>query len=130
VALLAVAAAAMVPTAATAGPTATKSGVLINYTGPGKLKVAKKIQILLVCSSDCTVQTTTRVKGPGFNDSFNVSGPLTANVPGGPFFQPNGPLLKQMKAEPGKFKIISGATATVAATGQTESVNRAFKLKR
>jgi hypothetical protein len=124
------AAALMVPAAASAGPTATKSGVLINYVGPTKLKVAKKIQITLVCSANCSVQSSTTVKGPRFNDSFDVSGPLTANVPGGPFFNPNGPLLKQMKDEPGKFRVISSVTATNSMTGAVESINRTFKLKR
>jgi hypothetical protein len=129
VAIAGIAAAMMVPAAATAGPTATKSGVLINYVGPAKLKVAKKIQVTLVCSANCNVQSTTTVKGPGFRDSFDVSGPLTANVPGGPFFNPNGPLLKQMKDEAGKFKVISSATATDPVTGAVETISRAFRLK-
>ncbi len=128
--MVAAAAALMVPAAASASPTATKSGVLINYVGPTKLKVAKKLQITLVCSANCSVQSTTTVKGPQFNDSFDVSGPLTANVPGGPFFNPNGPLLKQMKDEPGKFKVISSVTATNTMTGAVESISRTFKLKR
>lgn len=127
--LAAVSAALTVPAAATAGPTATKAGALINYTGPAKLKIGKKIQILLVCSANCNVQSTNTVKGPGFKDSFNVSGPLNAGVPGGPFFQPNGPLLKQMKAEPGKFKVISSATATDPLTGAVDTVSRTFGLK-
>jgi hypothetical protein len=126
----AVTAALMLPATAGAGPTATKSGVLINYASTGKLKVGKKISILLVCSANCNVDSTTTVKGPGFRDSFQVSGPLTANIPGGPFFNPNGPLLKQMKAETGKFKIVSSVTATDVTTGAVETISRAFKLKR
>ena len=125
-----VAAALVVPASAPAAPTATKAGVLVNYVGPSKLRVGKKIQISLLCAQNCNVDSTTTVQGPGFKDSFQVSGGLTANVVGGPFFAPNGPLLKQMKAEPGKFKIISSVTATNTLTGAVESINRTFRLKR
>jgi hypothetical protein len=112
------------------GPTATKSGALVNYVSTGKLKIGKKITILVVCSANCNVDTTTAIKGPGFKDSAAVSGPLSAGVPGGPFFKPNGPLLRGMKAEPGKFKINSTVTATDPATGATETIARSFRLKR
>jgi hypothetical protein len=115
---------------AAAGPTATKAGVLINYSNTGKLRIGKKIAITLVCSANCNVQTTTVVKGPKFKDSFDVSGPLTAGVPGGPFFEPNGPLLKQMKDTPGRFRVNSTATATDPATGAVETISRGFRLKR
>src|SRR5262245_49682277 len=99
-------------TAVADGPVATKSGALINYVSLGKLKIAKKIQILVVCSAACNVTSTSTVKGPGFTQPVQVSGGLQANVPGGPFFQPNGALLKSMKASPGKYKITSSLTAT------------------
>jgi hypothetical protein len=112
------------------GPTATKSGALVNYVSTGKLKIGKRITILVVCSANCNVDTTTAVKGPRFKDSAIVSGPLSAGVPGGPFFKPNGPLLRGMKAEPGKFRINSTITATDPATGATETITRSFRLKR
>ena len=120
----------MAPAAASADPAASKAGVLINYTGPAKLKIGKKIQIQLLCSANCNVQSTTTVKGPGFKDSFQVDGGLMANVVGGPFFQPNGPLLKQIKAEPGKFTVVSSVTATNVLTGAVESISKTFHLKR
>jgi hypothetical protein len=129
--IVAVAAALVVPAQAAAGaPTATKSGVLINYADTGKIKIAKKMAITLVCSASCNVETRTVIKGPRFKDSFEVSGPLTAGIPGGPFFNPNGPLLKAMKDKPGKFKIQSSATATDPATGAVETINRTFRIKR
>jgi hypothetical protein len=128
--MIAVATALLAPAPAAGTPAATKSGVLINYADTGKLRVAKKIEISLVCSENCNVETTTVIKGPRFKDSFDVSGPLTAGIPGGPFFEPNGPLFKQMKAETGKFKILSTATATSATTGAVETIKRTFKLKR
>jgi hypothetical protein len=116
--------------AAGGGPTATKSGALVNYVTTGKLKIGKKITILVVCSANCNVDTTTVVKGPGFKDSADVSGPLAAGAAGGPFIKPNGPLLKGMKAQPGKFRVNSTVTATDPATGVTETISRSFRLKR
>jgi hypothetical protein len=112
------------------GPSATKSGVLINYISTGKLKIAKRIDIVVVCSADCQVNATTTVVAPGPNLIGNVSGALTANIPGGPFIKPNGPLLKGMKATPGKYKIRSKITATNLATGAVETIARTFRLKR
>jgi hypothetical protein len=112
------------------GPIATKSGALVNYVSTGKLKIAKKITILVVCSANCNVDTITVVKGPRFKQRANVSGPLPAGVPGGPFFKPNGQLLREMKAQPGKFRVNSTVTATDPATGATETIARSFRLKR
>ena len=112
------------------GPTATKSGALVNYVTAGKLKIAKNIQITLICSANCNVVSNSVIKGPGVKLVGNVSGSLQANVPGGPFFKPNGPLLKAMKREPGKFRLVNKITATDAATGFTESISRTFKFKR
>jgi hypothetical protein len=122
----------LLPSTAAAGdgPTATKSGALVNYVSTGKLKVAKKITIFVVCAANCNVDTTTVVKGPGIKQKAQVSGPLAAGVPGGPFFKPNGPLLKAMKAQPGRFTVNSAVTATDPATGATETISRSFKLKR
>ena len=128
--LLAVAAALILPATASADPVATKSGTLINFVSTGKLKIAKKISIVVVCSANCNVQANTTIVGPGPNITANVSGPLTANVPGGPFFQPNGPLLKDMKAQPGRYKIRATLTATNASTGAVETISNTFKLKR
>jgi hypothetical protein len=112
------------------GPTATKSGALVNYVSTGKLRIGKRITIYVVCSADCNVDTTTVVKGPGFKQSADVSGPLPAGAPGGPFFKPNGQLLRDMKAQPGRFRVNSTVTATDPATGATETISRSFRLKR
>jgi hypothetical protein len=130
--LVAVAAALLVPcsSALADGPVATKSGALINYVSTGKLKIGKRIEILVVCSANCSVDTTTTIKAHGFHQSFPLSGTLQAGVPGGPFFKPNGPLLKDMKARPGAFKIVSKMTATDLTTGAVDSIQNTFKLKR
>jgi hypothetical protein len=132
VALIAALALALLPAAgaASGGPSATKSGVLVSYVSTGKLRIAKRITILVVCSADCQITATTVIVGPGDKDKSIVSGPLLANVPGGPYFQPNGPLLKAMKANPGKFEIRSKIVATNSGTGAFETISRDFRLKR
>jgi hypothetical protein len=131
-AILAVSGALLLPaSAATAGegPTAGKSGALISYVSGKKLKIGKRIQILVVCSVDCNVVSKSVIKGPGVKLRGKVSGPLDAGVPGGPFFKPNGPLLKAMKANPGKFRLINRITARDAA-GATDAISRSFRFKR
>jgi hypothetical protein len=132
VAVLALAAALALPaTVSSADPVATKSGAIINYVSTGKLKIGKTILIEVVCSVDCNVNSTTVVKGPGFRKTLSVSGGLPANTRGGgPFIQPNGSLLKAMKAEPGKFRLVNRITATDPANGATDSIANTFRLKR
>jgi len=131
VAMVAVSALLLLPSSSAAGaPVATKSGALINYVSTAKLKVAKSITIPVVCSADCQVTSTVRIKGPSFKLTNTVAGPLTGGVPGGHVIKPNGPLLKSMKADTGKFKVVSNMTATDLATGATDAISHTFKLKR
>jgi hypothetical protein len=130
-ALLALAGALILPaSAAGGGPTASKSGAIINYVSGTKLKIGKRMQIVVVCSVDCNVVSKSTIKGPGVKLRGNVSGSLLAGVPGGPFFKPNGPLLKAMKRSPGRFRLINSITATDPATGATDAISRSFRLKR
>jgi hypothetical protein len=131
--LLAVAACLLLPVSsasASGGPAATKSGAIVNYLSLAKLKIAKTIQVPVICSVNCNVQTSTTVKGPGFSQPDYQTASFPANVAFGPFFSPNGPLLKSMKATPGKYKILSSITATNSSTGAIDSISHAFKLKR
>jgi hypothetical protein len=116
--------------AVASGPIAHKSGAIVNYTSTGKLKVGKRIEIKVVCAVNCNVTSTTVIKGPGFKTTSSVSGALTAGVAGGPFFKPNGPLLKAIKADTGKWRLANTITATDPATGATDTISRTFKLKR
>ena len=130
-ALLALAGALILPaSAAGRGPTASKSGAIINYVSGTKLKIGKRMQIVVVCSVDCNAVSKSTIKGPGVKLRGNVSGSLLAGVPGGPFFKPNGPLLKAMKRSPGRFRLINRITATDPATGATDAISRSFRLKR
>jgi hypothetical protein len=130
--LIAVTAALLLPGAsvAGAGPVATKSGALINYTSTGKLRIRKSITIPVVCSANCNVTSTVTVKGPDFRLNNTVSGSLQANVPGGHIIKPNGPLLKAMKATPGRYRLISDMTATDVSTGAQDHITHSFRLKR
>jgi hypothetical protein len=129
--LAAVAAALLLPAsgADAKAPVAHKSGALINYVTTAKLKIKKRINIFAVCSQPCHVDTFTTIKGRGYKQHFTLSGELAAGVPGGPFFKPNGALLKAMKAHPGSFKIVSSMNASTTA-GVTDSIAHTFKLKR
>jgi hypothetical protein len=131
-AVLAVAGALLLPgsSALAGGPVAKESGALINYLTTGRLKIAKKIIVPFQCSANCNVVSTITVKGPGIHATDTESGALGAGVPSGHFIKPNGPLLKAMKAAPGRFKLISSVNATDPVTGATDSISNAFRLKR
>jgi hypothetical protein len=62
------------------------------------------------------------------SDARNAT--LNANVPAAHFIQPNGPLSRALKAAPGRFKLVSSVTATDLATGATDAISNAFRLKR
>src|SRR5262245_26546284 len=101
-------------------PVAKKSGAVINFVNTKKLKVKKKVLVKLVCSVTCNVEAITTFKGPGINFTGTSTGQLQAGVVGGPRFQPNETLLKDMKEAPGKYKLVSDVTATDAVTGAVD----------
>ncbi len=130
--VLAVAGALLLPasSAVAGGPTASKSGALINYLTAGKLKIGKRITIPFQCAVTCDVVSTVTLKGPGIHLSDSETGTLQGGVPSGHFIKPNGPLLRAMKASPGRFKLVSSVNATDPATGATDAISHAFRLKR
>jgi hypothetical protein len=133
IALLAIAGALLLPGSSAVagdGPVAIRSGALINYVSTGRLRVGKTMEIRVVCSADCNVTSRVVIKGPGLKTSSMVSGPLAAGVPGGHILKPNGPLLKSMKADTGRFRLVSHMTATDASTGAMDNIAHTFKLKR
>jgi hypothetical protein len=115
---------------AVGAPTAHKSGAIVNYLTTGKLKIGKKIIVPFVCSVNCNVVSTLKVKGPFVRGSDTEQGSLQAGVAAGHFIKPSGPLLRLIKASPGRYKLISHITATDPATGATDSISHSFKLKR
>ena len=128
---VAVIGALLLPASGAAGsPTAHKSGAIINYLTTGKLRIAKKIIVPFVCSVNCDVVSSLKLKGPFVKGKDVEQGSLQAGVPAGHFIKPSGPLLKLLKASPGRYKVISQVTATDPATGATDQISHAFKLKR
>jgi hypothetical protein len=111
-------------------PVATKSGALINYLTTGKLKIGKKVVVPFQCAVNCNVVSSLKVKGPGIKATDTESGTLSAGVPSGHFIKPNGPLLKAMKAFPGRFRLISNVDATDPVSGATDEISHSFRLKR
>jgi hypothetical protein len=112
------------------GPVATKSGAIVNFSSTAKLRVAKTMQVQYGCSVDCDVAVTARIKGPGANLRL-VQPPVSFTA--GPvlfFIKPNKPLLKLMKAEPGRFRIACTIDGTDRSTGGTDEISHSFKVKR
>ncbi|MFI5026186.1 MAG: hypothetical protein ACHQCI_05490 [Solirubrobacterales bacterium] len=121
----------LLPVSGAAGsPTAHKSGAIINYVTTGKLRIAKRIIVPIVCSVNCDVVSSLKLKGPFVKGTDVEQGSLQAGVPAGHFIKPSGPLLKLLKASPGRYKVISNVTATDPATGATDQIAHSFKLKR
>jgi hypothetical protein len=130
-AAVAVTGALLIPAAGAAGsPTAHKSGAIVNYLTTGKLRISKKIIVPFVCSVDCNVVSTLKIKGPFVKGSDTEQGSLQAGVAAGHFIKPSGSLKKLMKAHPGRYKLVSHITATDPATGAVDNIAHAFRLKR
>ena len=131
-AVLAILAALLLPatTASAGGPTAVKSGALVNYTTTGKVRIAKKLFVPFVCSANCSVVSNLTLKGPGVKLPDTQSATLNAGVVAAHFLQPNGPLTRALKAAPGRFKLVSSITATDVTTGATDAISNVFRLKR
>jgi hypothetical protein len=132
-AVLAVAGLLLIPASgavAGGGPVATKSGAIVNFVTTGKLRVARRIQPLAVCSVNCDVTGTGVLKGLGGRATFSDSGSFPAGQQFGLFVVIKRNLLKLMKAFPGRFHLSETLTATDPATGATDSVSRGFKFKR
>jgi hypothetical protein len=130
-AAVAVTGALLIPaSSAVSAPTAHKSGAIVNYLTTGKLKIAKKLVVPFQCSVNCTVVSTLKVKGPLVKGADKQVASLQAGVPVGHFIKPSGPLLKLMKATPGRYKLVSHVKATDPATGAVDKIAHAFRLKR
>jgi hypothetical protein len=113
------------------GPVAHKSGTLINFVTTGKLRAARVIQPLAMCSASCTVTGTAVLKGLGARGTLSASGgPFAANEPFGLAIRVSKSFAKVLRQFPGRFRMNQTLTATDTTTGQTESVSRTFRFKR
>jgi hypothetical protein len=130
-AVVAMVGAVLLPVSGASGaPTAHKSGAIVNYVSTAKIKIAKTIAVPFVCSVNCDVVSTLKVKGPFVKGADKRRGSLQAGVAAAHFIKPSGPLLKLMKASPGRYKLVSHVTATDPATGAVDNIAHSFKLKR
>ena len=116
--------------AAAGGPVAHKSGAIVNWVTKGKVKIRKHIQPVAVCSVNCDVTGTGVLKGLGGHLPFADSGSFAANQPFGLALITKGKLLKLIKQNAGRFKLVETLIATDPTTGATDKIRRAFRLKR
>jgi hypothetical protein len=139
IAALAVSAALAFPasSALADGPVAQKSGTLINFVTQGKLRVAKRIQPIAVCTQSCTVSGVGVIKGFGGRGTFSdAGGPFAAGEQFGLLLQAKGNLLRALKAFPGRFHLTETLTATPvdpvtkAPIGAPETISATFGFKR
>ncbi len=119
----------LVAAAAIFAPQASAAETLINFVGPKKLKVQKSIGYEFVCSVACNVAVADVLIGPGLRDPHSVTGSLEAGAKGGFGGKPNGPLLKELRDNPGRYKLAVTLTATDALTGEIDVDKRTYKFK-
>jgi hypothetical protein len=116
------------------GPVAHTSGALINFVTAGKLKIQRTMQPLVQCSAACNVTGTGTLKGMGLRASFSDASPPGMPFAAGELFglavTVGKPLVKAMKAHPGRFRLNETLTATDATTGAPDSISQTFKFKR
>ncbi len=117
------------PASTAAAPRVTNEA-LVSFVGAKKIKVGKRMTYDIVCASNCNVTVKDRLVGPGTKDSGRLSGALTAAVPVAVILKPNGPLLRGLRAFPGRFKLASTVIATNPATGETDSDTRVYRFKK
>ena len=112
------------------GPVAHKSGAIVNWQSGFKLRVAKRIQPLAVCAVACSVTGTGTLRGMGGKATFSDSGTFAPGQLFGLYVTVKGPLLRLMKASPGRFRLSETLTATDPATGAVDTISRTFRFKR
>jgi hypothetical protein len=133
----AVAAAMLIPASQASagdGPVATKSGAVVNYVTTAKIKLRKRIGPSFVCSVQCSINSTLKLKGPGGHITDVRT--ATAVAPGvilTHFFKfakfPKR-VRGLIKEHIGKFRLVSKVMATDDATGAQDVISHSFKLKR
>jgi hypothetical protein len=130
--VLAVAGVLLIPAsgAAADGPVAHKSGAIVNFVTKGKVKIRKHIQPLAICAVNCDITGTGVLKGLGARIPFGDSGSFAANQLFGLALIIKGRALRTIKDNAGRFKLTETLTATDPTTGATDTVSRAFRLKR
>lgn len=114
---------------ATAPPASASAETLVNFVGPKKLKVGKRITYSFVSAVNCNVVVSDLLEGPGGKLRGSLSGSLAAGVKAGVVLKPNGPLLKDLKADTGKFTLKVEINATDPTTGETDTDRRTYRFR-
>ncbi len=114
---------------AAAPPASASAETLVNFVGPKKLKVGKRMTYSFACAVNCDVTVSDLLEGPGGKLRGSLSGSIAAGAPAGVILKPNGPLLKSLKADTGKFKLKVTVTATDPTTGETDTDRRTYRFK-
>jgi hypothetical protein len=116
------------------GPVATKSGAVVNYVSTAKIKLRKRIGPSFVCSVQCSINSTLKLKGPG-GQITDVR--TAAGVPPGVILTHFFKFAKfpkrvrgLIKEQIGRFRLVSTVMATDDATGAVDKISHSFKLKR
>jgi hypothetical protein len=104
---------------------------LVSYVTTGKLKVHPTMSYVFSCSVPCSVVETTTLK-LGSARIPTVAGPAT--FPAGPiaakYIIKSKKAVKFLRHNASKGRLISSVTAIDVATGNQQTINRTFKLKR
>ena len=112
------------------GPVATKSGAIINWRSGFKLKIAKRVQPLAVCSVDCTVSGVGKLKGMGGKVSFADSGTFPAGQLFGLYVKLPKRVRSLIKQHPGRFTSHRDADRDRRHHRRRGRISRTFKFKR
>jgi hypothetical protein len=112
------------------GPIAQKAGAVVSYATQGKIKVAPTIGVSFVCSVACSVTSTLTIKGPKPGSDTQTATDLPAGQLLTHFVKLKKSAVMFIRANVGKFRVVSTVTATDPSTGAVDTISQTFKLKR
>ena len=127
--------AALMVAATPAGAGSPEAGAsadhLLTYLTGGKLKPGKRIAYQVVCSANCTLTASTKLKlkGPDIGP-ISSTATFNANVVAEAFIKPNKAARNAIKANIGAAKLVTEVTATDLTTGEIDVDNRTYRFKR
>ena len=104
---------------------------LVSYLTKGKRKVAKKVRYQFVCSADCqvTVSSKIKLKGPDVPPLVDTA-QFAAGVPIAHSLTLNKSLREAITDHIGASKLVSEVRATNTATGESDTDRRTFSFKK
>ena len=116
---------------ATAAAPVSADEDLVSYLTKGKRKVAKKVRYQFVCSADCQVTVSSRIKlkGPDVPPLVDTA-QFQAGVPIAHSLTLNKSLREAITDHIGASKLVSEVRATNTATGESDTDRRTFGFKK